>query len=416
LAEKYDILILDGSHKHSLTSARSLARAGLRVALAEAAGQYPTEHKIPAFVSRYCSYGVILPDYVTEPAAYVDAVLAFTREHGVKVVMPVGDANITLLAPHREKIAELGAFLAVASDAALEVANDKTRTLEVAAKLDIAYPKSVPINAVEDLSEAEKQFSYPFVLKPTVSWTGNQTSRSVPVEVVNRAEAEVATAGFLQAGGEVIAQQMATGRKEGVSLFIVGGEVMAHCGCIAHRTTPPLGGVSAMRESYEVPADLLAAAVSLATTIGVEGPSEVEFRRDASGRPLLMEINARLAGTLENAVHSGVNFPLMIWQWGTGQPIEKVTSYRAGVRTRWLAGDLRWLWESVTEKGRPDSISAASGLWTFGSEFFRTRHYDFVDPRDMKPAFAELGFTAGIIKKQWDNRNQWREEQERVRS
>src|SRR6185437_1953752 len=149
-----------------------------------------------------------------------------------------------------------------------------------------------------------------------------------------------AATGFLSAGGEVIAQQMATGRKEGVSLFIVDGDVKAHCGCIAHRTTPPLGGVSAMRESYALPA----AAVSLATTIGVEGPSEVEFRRDAAGKPLLMEINARLAGTLENAVHSGVNFPLMIWQWGTGQPIEKVTSYKTGVRTRWLAGDLRWLW------------------------------------------------------------------------
>jgi predicted ATP-grasp superfamily ATP-dependent carboligase len=414
-AEKYDILILDGSHKHSLTSARSLARAGLRVALGEAAGQYPPEHKIPSFSSRYCARALMLPDYVSEPAAYVDAVLAFAREHGVKVVMPVGDANITLLAPHREKFTEIGAFLAVASDAALEVANDKTRTLEVAAKLDIAYPKSVPVTGVEDLRAAAAQFGYPYVLKPTVSWTGAQANRSVPVEVVNEAEATVAAEGFLASGGEVIAQQMATGRKEGVSLFIVDGKVLAHCGCIAHRTTPPLGGVSAMRESYAVPADLLESAVSLATTIGVEGPSEVEFRRDASGKPLLMEINARLAGTLENAVHSGVNFPLMMWQWGTGQPIEPVTSYRTGVRTRWLAGDLRWLWESVTEKGRPDSISAASGLWTFGSEFFRTRHYDFVDRRDMRPAFAELGFTAGIIKKQWDNRKQWREEQKQAR-
>ncbi len=33
----------------------------------------------------------------------------------------------------------------------------------------------------------------------------------------------------------------------------------------------------------------------------------------------------------------------------------------------------------------------------------------------MKPAFAEMGFTAGIIKKQWDNRKQWRENQQRVR-
>jgi predicted ATP-grasp superfamily ATP-dependent carboligase len=415
MAEQYDILILDASHKHSLTSARSLARAGLRVALGEAAGQYPPEHTMPSFSSRYCARALMLPDYVSEPEAYVDAVLAFVCEHGVKVVMPVGDANITLLAPQRERFTELGSFVAVASEAALEIANDKTRTLEVAAKLDIAYPKSLQVNGVEDLREAEAQFGYPFVLKPTVSWTGAQAVRVVPVEVVNEAEAREATTGFLGAGGEVIAQQLATGRKEGVSLFIVNGEVMAHCGCIAHRTTPPLGGVSAMRESYAVPEDLLDAAVSLATTIGVEGPSEVEFRRDASGRPLLMEINARLAGTLENAIHSGVNVPLMIWQWGTGQPIDRVTSYRTGVRTRWLAGDLRWLWESVTEKGRPDSVSAASGLWTFTSEFFRTRHYDFIDRRDMRPAFAEMGYTAGIIKKQWDNRKQWREEQERMR-
>ena len=412
--EQYDIFILDASHKHALTSARSLARSGLRVALGEAAGQYPPEHEIPSFRSRYCARSLMLPDYASEPAAYVDAVVAFAREHGVKVVMPVGDANITLLAPHREKFTEIGSFLTVASDAALEIANDKNRTLELAAKLDIAYPKSLPVTGVEDLRAAAEQFGYPYVLKPTVSWTGAAT-RSVPVEVVNEAEATVAAEGFLAGGGEVIAQQMATGRKEGVSLFIVDGKVLAHCGCIAHRTTPPLGGVSAMRESYAVPADLLESAVSLATTIGVEGPSEVEFRRDASGKPLLMEINARLAGTLENAVHSGVNFPLMMWQWGTGQPITPVTSYKTGVRTRWLAGDLRWLWESVTEKGRPDSVSAPSGLWTFGSEFFRTRHYDFVDRRDMGPAFAELGFTAGIIKKQWDNRNQWREEQQRVK-
>ena len=63
-------------------------------------------------------------------------------------------------------------MLAVASDAALEIANDKVRTLEVATKLDIAYPKSIPVNGVEDLRAAEAEFGYPFVLKPTVSWTG----------------------------------------------------------------------------------------------------------------------------------------------------------------------------------------------------------------------------------------------------
>ncbi len=82
----------------------------------------------------------MLPDYVSEPAGYVEAVIAFTRDHGIRVVLPVGDANITLLAPHRERFADLGSMLAVASDAALEIANDKVRTLELADKLGIAYP------------------------------------------------------------------------------------------------------------------------------------------------------------------------------------------------------------------------------------------------------------------------------------
>lgn len=413
--EKYDVLILDGSHKHSLTSARSLARKGLRVAIGESVGQYPPRHEPPAFQSRYCSRALVLPDYVAEPAAYSDAVLSFVREHGIKVVLPVGDANITLLAPQRERFTEAGAFLAVASDASLELANDKTRTLEVASKLDIAYPKSVQVTAVEDLRQAEEQFGYPYVLKPTISWTGAVANRMVPLEVMSAAEAEEATTRFLATGCEVIAQQLATGSREGVSLFIVNGQLLAYCGCAALRTTPPLGGVSAMRQSIPVSEELLHSAVSLATTIGVEGPSEVEFRRDAAGRPLLMEINARLAGTLENAIHSGVNFPWMIWQWGTGQKIEPQTSYKTGVRTRWLAGDLRWLWDGVMMKGRPDSVPLSRGLVTFGSEFFRTRHYDFVDIRDMRPAFAEVWDTAGIIKKQWDNRKQWREEQERLR-
>jgi predicted ATP-grasp superfamily ATP-dependent carboligase len=409
-SEKYDILILDGSHKHSLTSARSLAKAGLRVAVGESVGQYPPRHEPPSFQSRSCARALVLPDYVTEPAAYIDAVLTFVREHGIKVVLPVGDANITLLAPHRERFAELGSFLAVASDAALEIANDKTRTLEVASKLDIAYPKSVQVTSVDDLSTAEAQFGYPYVLKPTVSWTGAVANRMVPLEVMNKSEAEEATTRFLSTGCDVIAQQLATGSREGVSLFIVNGELLAYCGCAALRTTPPLGGVSVMRESIPVSEELLNAAVSLATTIGVEGPSEVEFRRDASGRPLLMEINARLAGTLENAIHSGVDFPLMIWQWGTGQPIQKVTSYKTGVRTRWLAGDLRWLWDGVMQAGRPDSVPLSRGLLTFTGEFFRTRHYDFVDRHDMRPAFAEVWDTAGIIKKQWDNRRQWQKD------
>jgi hypothetical protein len=125
--EQYDILILDAEWRIALTTVRSLGRAGLRVALGEGVGQYRPDHAPASFRSRYCARAVELPDYTSDPASFVDAIIAFVREHRVRVVLPAGDASIALLAPNRERFAELGCTVAVAPDTALEIANDSTR-------------------------------------------------------------------------------------------------------------------------------------------------------------------------------------------------------------------------------------------------------------------------------------------------
>ena len=399
--ESYDILILDATSKQSLGSARRLGRTGLRIALGESVGQYHPRYAPPSFGSRYCARSVSLPDYTSNPDSYVTAVVEFARDHRIKVVLPTADASIVALPPHRERFAEFGCTLAAASDTALEIANDKALTLELASRLGIAYPKSVPVGGTEDLAVAGTELGYPFVLKPTISWTGKAAERVVPVEVMDEAEATDATKRFLATGAGVLAQQWVRGRREGVTLFIANGEVVASCGHVAHRTTPALGGVSVVRESILVADEVLDASVRLAKAIGLEGVCEVEFRRDATGRPLLMEVNARLAGTLENALQAGVDFPLMIWLWATGQPVQPVLSYRTGVRTRWLHGDLRWLWENQKRIGRPDSVSQARAVWTFASEFSRTRYYDYFDLRDIRPGLAEMRNTAAVIRRSW---------------
>jgi predicted ATP-grasp superfamily ATP-dependent carboligase len=390
-----DVLILDASYKQSLATARRLGRAGLRVALGESEDKCGgTSDWLPAFRSRYSACNLVLPSYASAPDAFAARVIEFAGEHGVRVVIPTGDATIAAMAPNRAELAGLDCTLALAPDAALEIANDKTRTLELADQLGIAYPRSIQIDGPEDLPTAVIELGFPFVLKPTISWTGTSDQRVVPVEVVNKAEALEATRRFLDAGAGVIAQEWARGRREGVSLFLIDGEVLASCGHVAHRTDPPLGGVSIIRESIPIATEVLDASVRLAKAIGIEGPCEVEFRRDAAGRPLLMEVNARLAGTLENALQSGVNFPLMTWQWASGQPVQRVGRYRTGVRTRWLQGDIRWLLVNRDRAGRPDSVSRLRGAWLFASEFARTVRYDYFDWRDPRPYIAELLDTA----------------------
>jgi predicted ATP-grasp superfamily ATP-dependent carboligase len=395
----YDILVLDASMKQSLASVRSLGRAGLRVAVGESIAQLDPAVPVPALRSRYCLRSLVLPDLVGDTAAFIAAVVEFVRDHSPRVVLPTGDVTIGVLRYHRETLADLGCVLALASETALDIANDKDRTLTLAEQLSIAQPKSLRIGGADDIAAAVTEFGYPFVLKPTVSWTGGTVERLVPVDVINQVEASEVTERFMKAGAGVLAQEWVPGRREGVSLFIAGDEVLAACGHVAHRTTPPLGGASAVRESIEVPDDTMHAAVLLAKAMGLQGACEVEFRRDAANRPLLMEINARLAGTIENAVQAGVDFPLMIWCLATGREVTPVTTYRSGVRTRWLHGDMRWLRQNWQRRGRPDGMSHSRSVYTFISEFAKTRHYDYFDRRDIMPFLAELRYTMHVLRK-----------------
>ena len=314
----YDILILDAAYKQSLASARSLGRVGLRVAMAECFVECDPALPVVGFESRYSSCNVILPSYAADPGGFANAVIDFVREHPTRVVLPTGDGIISVLMPHRDRLGALGCVLALAPNSALEIATDKDRTLEIARKLEIDIPRTKRIDSLEDLPAVLAEFTFPFVLKPSVSWTGLSERRLLPMEVLDRAEATEVTEHMLAEGSSVLAQEFATGRREGVTLFLVDGQVKAACAHAAYRTFPPLGGASVMRESIPILDDLYQPAVLLATTIGLEGVCEVEFRRDAAGRPLLMEINPRLAGTIENAIRSGVDFPMLIWQWAAG--------------------------------------------------------------------------------------------------
>ncbi len=389
-AYDYDVLILDAGCRQSLASIRSLGRAGLRIVTGESSDLIDASHPALGFGSRYSARSVVLPGFMPDIGAFADAVVDFVRTHPTRVVIPATDRVIGALLPCRDQLAALGSTLALGSAAALGIANDKDRTLEVADGLGIQGPRSARIDSLDDLPAVLRDFTFPFVLKPTASWRPLAAGRLQTVEVLDAGEVTRVAQGFLAAGAGVVAQEWVDGRREAIGLFVADGEVRASFACVMHRTTPTIGGVSAVRESEPMPSDLYDQAIRLVKAIGLEGPCEVEFRRDRHDRPFLMEINARLAGPTETAMRCGVDFPLMTWQWATGLPVTPVTEYRTGVRMRWLRGDLRWLWNNFHEVGRPDSVCQARASWTFLTEFLRTPRYDCLDWHDLRPAFAEF--------------------------
>ena len=117
----------------------------------------------------------------------------------------------------------------------------------------------------------------------------------------------------------------------------------------------------------------------------------VEFRRDRAGNPILMEINARPAGSLALAVRCGVNFPQLLYNWAMGFPLRPVESYRVGKRLRWLSGDIWNLNQTLDHQGEPDVPPRGRAIRTFFTDFaLRPAKLDYVSARDMRPALVEF--------------------------
>jgi predicted ATP-grasp superfamily ATP-dependent carboligase len=151
---------------------------------------------------------------------------------------------------------------------------------------------------------------------------------------------------------------------------------------------PPLGGTSVWRQSIAVPDDIGEQAERLVRAANLEGYCEVEFRRDAAGKPYLMEINPRLSASIEVAVRAGVDFPHLIFQWASGEPIDRISSYRTGSWMRYLQGDFLTTLQTISQRGRPGVAPPVRAIGDFLAAFFIPAHYDYFDVHDLKPTMS----------------------------
>ena len=326
-----------------------------------------------------------LPDHAKGMDAQADAILALLRAVPTAVVLCAHDGTIEAIRARRTEIERLTAP-ALAPEPGLAAAVSKTRTLEIAGRLGLATPRSVELRSATELRAALAETGLPAVVKPARSWTDD--GRVAPVAVVDLAGASDAVAGLLSADAGAILQEWIPGRREAVSLFAAHGRTCGRFAQVAHSMFPALGGASVLRESIPLPADAAAAAERLIDAMGLTGYAEVEFRRDAGGRPVLMEVNPRLSASVEIAVRAGVDFPLLLYRWASGVPLVPCGGYRVGLRMRWLGGDLHRLLESARRRPGPDVLPPGRAMTRFLADFARPAAYDYVSVEDPVPMLA----------------------------
>ena len=378
----YDALVLDAGLRQSLTTVRSLGSRGLRVAALGATGKELT------FSSRWCQQAYVCPasDGTDEYLNFLERALELG---GARVLMTSSDATIALIRRHRERL-ERRVSLVLAKEPALAIAINKEQTLGVARRLGIHIPAAARVETASEVSAAVRDVGLPAVVKPVESWVGDE-QRGVRLAsrlVTTHDEAQRAVEELTRFGTATLFQQFLSGRRESLTFLYANGEFYARFAQWGKRNQPPLGGQSVLSQGIAFPQDIGEQGERLVREINLEGISHVEFRRDRFGIPYLMEINPRLAASTELAVRSGVDFPYLLYQWASGEKIDRVTHYREGIWLRDLHNDLITTIAALKDRGRPGIKSPARTIFDFTASFFKPVHYYYVDPRDPLPAWT----------------------------
>jgi predicted ATP-grasp superfamily ATP-dependent carboligase len=381
-----DTLVLDLDSRAGLLVARALGRAGHRVAVAAQTSD------ASGLSTRHATARFVLPNGDHDMDAYADAIVDAAHQCGARWVVASCDASLVALDRRRAQLAPC--VPGIPSPAATRVALDKRLTLAEGAACGIPVPRGAEAPSLAELRAAVAEVGLPAILKPTEGWQSDGHGGGLHAPpILLQTPADVTAAGRLGWTGPVLVQEYATGPREAHMLLQADGQVLARASFRALRTWPPVGGSSVLRETIEPPADSLAHAEALIAAIGLDGYCEVEFRRSADGRPLLMEINARFSQALEVAQRAGVDFIALERALALGEPLAPAPPARVGMRVSWLAGDLR-IAAAAFGIGPTPHPPRAQTLRALARDYAGGVRIDAVDFADWRPMLGAVVFTA----------------------
>jgi len=388
-----NVLITDGENRSSLAVTRSLGRYGYNVFVTG------LESNNISASSKYCSRSFKTPDPLKDGIKYSDTIVDIVRREKINIIVPMTEQSIYQLNRVRDELPH-DVILACPHQEKMDQVSNKFKLFEMANALGIPIPETIFVNGLDDFLEKESQITtFPVVVKPAFSKIADGD--------------ELISAGVMYASDRDGLKQLYDTKKvlcypsliqemivgEGTGLFTLFDQDR-HLALFSHRRLlekPPSGGVSVMSESIPLDPEMVKSAEKLLSSVGWQGVAMVEFKRDVrDGKAKLMEINGRFWGSLQLAVASGIDFPVLCLEYYQNRkPTALPAYYTVGHRLKWHFGILDHLLIRFKKGGRMYNLPPATptGLqvaWEFINFGDSNSSSDVFDMEDLKPLVAEI--------------------------
>ena len=378
------VLILDAGQRSSLAVTRSLGNYGIHTFTAE-----ETPAALAGF-SKFSEQYFKYPSPRLHPKQFINMLSDLVKEQQIDIILPMTELTTMLLLKHRTLFPN--ATIPFSDINTVESLANKSSLMKRAESLDIPIPQTWYVSNPNSPPCDIEKLTYPIILKPEKSWVlhnGEWRRAAVRLAKDITDAKNILDSNWKFNTHPFMIQERIDGHGAGVFAIYDHGKPLALFAHRRLREKPPSGGVSVLSESMAVDQTIAAPAQKLLDDASWHGVAMVEFKVAADGTPYLMEINTRFWGSLQLAVDAGVDFPWLLYQLACDQQPKPVTTYKTGIKLRWLLGDVDNLYLTLRDKQKSLKTKSIALLRFITPSPFTTRH-EVNRFSDMKPFWYEL--------------------------
>ncbi len=258
---------------------------------------------------------------------YIPFLLDYCRKWEIRLLIPLFDIDLPVLAAARERFESQGTIVVTADAQAVELCNDKWKTYEVLAKENINTPKSW-LDAGQVTEEVRKGTAdYPFILKPrwgmgslSVYQADDEQELLILDQKIRREIGE----SYLKYEAakdraNVIIQEKINGEELG--LDVVNDLDGRFCTVVVKRKGAMRAGETDEAETVKIPR-LEDLGRSLSALVRHRGNLDVDILEE-EGTYYVLEMNARFGGGYPFSHAAGLHLPYALVMWALGREPEK---------------------------------------------------------------------------------------------
>jgi D-aspartate ligase len=303
------VVVIEG-HVQGLANTRALGRAGIPVIVV-------SEYDCLAHYSKYCKKFFKCPGYLSEE--FIDFLTNLASVEDVKdwVLLPSNDHAVYNISIHTEQLRNYYKIISPEPEI-LETIYNKELLIKLCQSINVPVPQSWFPEFPDDIRYSELKFPLLIKGKNGLTFYKSVGRKAILINNPEILKEEIETIlGKAPFSNVYIQNLLPVEKNKPVSFtaFSINGEIKSYWMGIKVREHPLQFGTATYSRSIDVP-ELIGLSENLLRKLTFTGVCEIEFLLDSRDNNYkLIEVNARTWLWVDMAIKSGINYPLMLYNY-----------------------------------------------------------------------------------------------------